>query len=692
MNDLPIEYRAVEYIEFNGGSQPDKQYIDVPGIYWDNIDVEYKLKAVTKTLWSSFFGCSSGYGKTSAYAYTIIDVFAYNNNKYGYHYGNSLQSLTNFSLDNAVTYRLVRNVDEKLQRYYFDNTLVNSTFSNSTPSNDLLLKIGAISYHSTQYDYTAGGSSHLVYEVKTREYGTDNITHHFIPVRKKVNNEYGFYDLITETFFGKTGGPDLTGGPDIIIPYCQDKDGNLLGNIITNELLLPILNANDILKYGDYNVLEYLKINSSDSETCYVDLGSISMTRTNRNHYIKFSGPLGYRNYSRGPYWGFSNSSSMYTFNYNSDNWWHNSSSNRPAWNSVLEIKQEQGSGTMQIYDVTHNKNYSASFVWRDTNVTNFRINWFNINSTARTSNGSYFYQMRFYSKSGDVETDTHNYLPVENKNSGELGVLEVVSMTFFPLSGTDTTLAEKGPYAGGYKYNWVDLRPLIINDLSTLDNNNKSCYDYLKVFMGSIPKLMFTETMKNNILALSQEDNYSKCYWTSSLDSIKQVVENRNYGKFIGLPIEYQEVEYLQSSGSQYIDTGFGTFSKSKLKIEYKIQRTGGSSSNWRQILGTFARATDEDLISLGFPSSPVAGSRTFRAYGSGTTGIYANNIAKETTDIITGSLYIENNQYVIEANNVKSSGGEFTETNYSNNNIYIYACIMVQKHKIIILEGYIH
>lgn len=58
------------------------------------------------------------------------------------------------------------------------------------------------------------------------------------------------------------------------------------------------------------------------------------------------------------------------------------------------------------------------------------------------------------------------------------------------------------------------------------------------------------------------------------------------------GLPREYQEVEYIESTGKQFIDTGIKDTKGWHAILAYEFTKYGATGSNWTQITGTYIYA----------------------------------------------------------------------------------------------------
>lgn len=77
-----------------------------------------------------------------------------------------------------------------------------------------------------------------------------------------------------------------------------------------------------------------------------------------------------------------------------------------------------------------------------------------------------------------------------------------------------------------------------------------------------------------------------SKHFLTNSSGEVLQNSKGQYLYEHITLPTEYQEVEYIQTSGTQYIDTGY-VLTSNKFKVELITQFTGSSTTTFASYVG---------------------------------------------------------------------------------------------------------
>lgn len=95
-------------------------------------------------------------------------------------------------------------------------------------------------------------------------------------------------------------------------------------------------------------------------------------------------------------------------------------------------------------------------------------------------------------------------------------------------------------------------------------------------------------------------------------------------------LPREYTPVEYLQSSGTQYVDTG--VVPSAGMEIGVKVQRTS-NGSDWDGIVGAWTQDAVRNAVSMRY--NGTAGTKLVPAYGGQPDA--------STRPVITGGQLVE-------------------------------------------------
>jgi hypothetical protein len=182
---------------------------------------------------------------------------------------------------------------------------------------------------------------------------------------------------------------------------------------------------------------------------------------------------------------------------------------------------------------------------------------------------GSDYSEYRMYSvqlyKDGVLVRD---FVPVYRKGDNETGLYDLVNNVFYTNQGTGAF--DKGRDVETSKYKNIDSATIVRN------NENHT---------------LFAIWVKNPIVTFDANGGSIPASpdWTGSGNSAtKAYTDNATYGTmptptrngytFLGwktdyvLPDEYQEVEYIESTGTQYIDTDYALWKDQDWKLEYKF------------------------------------------------------------------------------------------------------------------------
>lgn len=103
--------------------------------------------------------------------------------------------------------------------------------------------------------------------------------------------------------------------------------------------------------------------------------------------------------------------------------------------------------------------------------------------------------------------------------------------------------------------------------------------------FLTDVAGAIKTKTGDNSLIPASQFDTKIAGITTGKLSNEEYTKANNDLDKILYqsqnvLPDTYQEVEYLESTGTQYIDTGY-TFTNPNFKIELKYQKNTSLATN---------------------------------------------------------------------------------------------------------------
>lgn len=189
---LPSEYQEVEWVQNSGTA-----YIDTGFTPNQNTSAEVKFQRITSSGGCGVFGCRVA---ADSKAYTFIMG---SDGNYAFAYGNNNKATTTkWDTTRAHIIKREKNI------VYLDNALLVTNTANTFTCNQHALLF-------TYYNNTAVAStlSHKVYYCKIWDNNT--LVRELIPCYKIANNEIGFYDTVTKTFFGKQGSGSFTKGNNV---------------------------------------------------------------------------------------------------------------------------------------------------------------------------------------------------------------------------------------------------------------------------------------------------------------------------------------------------------------------------------------------------------------------------------------------------------------------------------------------
>ena len=306
-----------------------------------------------------------------------------------------------------------------------------------------------------------------------------------------------------------------------------------------------------------------------------------------------------------------------------------------------------------------------------------------------------------------DGEEKVREFYPCYRKSDSAIGLYDKVTNKFYPNSGRETFIkgadVQSGTFIEEYElatsealktmsFNDLLDKPLIPTKTSQLTNdsnyltktNGDSYYqtkgDYalksemptvnnasLVIQQNGIDIATFTANSETDTTVdITTPTNYvdltsnQTIGGTKIFEVVPKVYRNAYVNADVILPDEYQLVEYIQSSGTEYIDTN------SRIIANTRFTCTWGSVFN----NGSLVTASDENKgYGQGNPSgtSPniagggrlqngvvtfwISGSNYSTSLGSASTSIYAdiittseNTLKISMTDIISGTVFINN------------------------------------------------
>ena len=263
-----------------------------------------------------------------------------------------------------------------------------------------------------------------------------------------------------------------------------------------------------------------------------------------------------------------------------------------------------------QDYTVTAEKGIASISDFEDIGTTNdstfqmqyplyiFTFNESNSVPSSFAAGGVRLYYMKIYENDILVK----NYVPVIKKTSGEAGLFDTLTNTFYGKSGSGSFIV------GNYS-----------NDYVTADDIVEVSSDHMLTAVWQHTD--FTVTLDANGGTIPSGEGWEG----SGSSAIKDVTYGKEYGKlptptkegytFAGWGIlenKYQQVEYVENTGSNYIDTGVKMDSNKAFEIMFKYTSPTNRYSTGL-IVGSYDGTVNANALSFhqgNFASHTVSGS----------------------------------------------------------------------------------
>lgn len=391
---LPVEYQEVEYIESTG-----TQYIDT------GIKLNQDSKIITEIQLTNdgsqpnaMFGSRTSstennfecVSSSSSNVGIRIDFQSYETNRLTTEFNNEKNYI--------VISKTLMQIGERTKRQI-------SYTDFETPSNCYIFYVSGKNIYGQK-------AQMRLYNFKI--YQNDVLIKDFIPCYKKINNEIGLYDLVSNTFFTNAGTGEFLKGNSV-----QEKLPNI------------------------YQRVEYIE----STGTQYIDTGIIPISSTRIDINFAYVGTTGYAGWV--PIFGarsiidnvqeyyavfINNSTLKLTTNYSSRDFGDNSNVYIEA-NKKYNLKNNQGS--FYINDILE-----SSISTSDTlsNNTRYPVYLFDLNfhgSRMNRGTKTKIYSCKFY----DDDTLIRNYIPCYRKSDNEIGLYDTVNNVFYTNQGTGVFL-----------------------------------------------------------------------------------------------------------------------------------------------------------------------------------------------------------------------------------------------------------
>ena len=499
--DLPSAYQRIAYIECTGSTA----YFDT-GVT-PNQDTKIDLEIYTyDTLGTAFwYGC-----RESATALASIQALYYlrttgDGERFAYGTSNLYRTLNQ-------TLPLRRHIVQDKNKLYLDGTLVN-TWEYSTWTAPCSMAIGSLFSTSSKTLYTNGTTTRArFYYFKIWDNGT--LVRDYVPCYRKYDNVAGMYDLVNNVFYENQGtgifikGGEITGNIDMVlhngdIVFEQGFTREASGIVPLSTPTASV--GKDLKNYIIYGNSVQSKLPSEYQEVEYISSSGSQYIDTG------LEGKSGYTFETKVSFNSFPN-----TYSYISG--FGNSSSNRIYFTRCAKSSMTDG------------YTYSSNA----TNLSNYSV-------SANT-----IYEYKSIMKVGEQKYYRDGVLIGSASSTNTVSYGNIWLFTADYINNPNGSVDAKIYYAR-YSYDGEIVRDFV--PCYRKSDNAIGMYDLVEgKFYEN--KGSGTFTMGNNVTSLPTP--------TKPIE-IESVGDNETE-----LPLGYTEVEYLQSSGTQYINTNiYFDFSK---------------------------------------------------------------------------------------------------------------------------------
>ncbi len=573
---LPLGYTELEYIQSTG-----TQYIDT-GIILDGntkVTVDYRYTALRE---------KALFGSWNADPKQIWQVTSYNGK---YYFG--INSISEHSIGSVDLNRhtLVAEASDGTYSLTLDGTVLSSESDASATVSTLncyLFGRNASSYGGIQCPMAG-----CIYSFSICQNGL--LVADYVPCVRASDKSVGMYDLVTEKFFGSLGTGSFTAGPQVstfpadvtvYLPSAKTIGASAfegctglfeadLKNVTSIgasafEGCTGISNITHLTSVlpAEYQEVEYIQ----STGTQFINTGYAWKTQ-NVKYEVKFN-PV---SLTSGAVIGSSssNSDSNWCVLYftNASRYWAVGSGNPfpnlqvKAGNDYSVVMETDGvtkTATNSINGVTSTANWSGTFAPDMGNVC--VMNMSNGIDKGSSSIWQYHGTLRvYYAKLTDDGTVVRDLIPCIHTIDGTVGMYDLVTKTFFGNAGTGSF--EAGPRTStGISVSAPSLRTIGVSAF-------EGCTGLEMVYLPDLTSMgasAFKGCTSLDTVDLSSLETVSDCAFKGCVNlNIADFEDTVSVGEsaFEGceavervgarIPSEYVEVEYIQFSGTQYIDTG---------------------------------------------------------------------------------------------------------------------------------------
>lgn len=207
-------------------------------------------------------------------------------------------------------------------------------------------------------------------------------------------------------------------------------------------------------------------------------------------------------------------------------------------------------------------------------------------------------------------------------------------------------------------------------NQVDLLNNLDIKTLVLTKADINNVDTSNLSKTLKNMIKKIDNKSNNYRIIAEFDNGECATITVNFEYVLYDGNGSEYTPVEYLESTGTQYIDTGYIATANTRLKIEYLLT---DNPSDYQGIFYNSKSRTQNSSVGISKYQSIIASEiGNFRVE----TPVEVNKkqytyISKEKI-VVNDEIYINNNEFTY-SNTSNNKGTSVFASTWSNTN-YIY------------------
>ena len=223
-------------------------------------------------------------------------------------------------------------------------------------------------------------------------------------------------------------------------------------------------------------------------------------------------------------------------------------------------------------------------------------------------------------------------------------------------------------------------MKKVVENTENELPNGYKNISELPEDFIvsGEAPSDGWVKLNKGIIEEYSLK--YDEYVVTKFKDKDVKVSKRDNVSDIVQIPDEYQEVEYLESTGIQYIDTGY--IPNSNTKIEIQFMAINNSDSSNIPLFGARTSINSTDSYTTFFKTTTGNGRIDYSTSSGKSTAFPSDKkitfLKDKEKNYIDGELKNSNSTsnffgtYSLYLNNVNTSGASYDSTLLSNKLYY--------------------